>query len=132
MIIVLAPRIHRFKGLGMGNLQYWIRFCQKIHNTVTNHNYIWCVVRILLKQTLCCENAGAKKWECSLRKYFIPLCSVFLYWTNNLDIILYSPGVLYISEKGMLMNPWGIPRGVLRWLLKKSVISGNENRNSKL
>ena len=36
-IIVLAPRI---------------RNCQKSHNTVTNHNYILCVVRIFMKQTL--------------------------------------------------------------------------------
>ena len=34
-IIVLAPSIPHFKGLS--NLQYWIRICQKNHNTVTNH-----------------------------------------------------------------------------------------------
>ena len=44
--------IPRFKGLGMRNLQYWIRICQKSCNTVTNHNYILCVVRISMKQTL--------------------------------------------------------------------------------
>ena len=33
-------------------LLYWIRICRKSHNTVTNHNYILCVVRILMKQTL--------------------------------------------------------------------------------
>ena len=37
-IIVLAPSIAPFKGLGMRNLQYWIRICQKTHYTVTNHN----------------------------------------------------------------------------------------------
>ena len=36
----------------MRNLQYWIRICQKSHNTVTNHNYILCVVRIFMKHTL--------------------------------------------------------------------------------
>ena len=36
----------------MRNLQYWIRIWQKSHNTVPNHNYILCVVRILMKQTL--------------------------------------------------------------------------------
>ena len=51
-IIVLAPRIPRFKGLGMRNLQYWVRTFHKSHNTVTNHNCILCVVRILMKQTL--------------------------------------------------------------------------------
>ena len=40
------------KGLGVRNLQYWIRFCQKSHNTVTDHNYNLSVVRILMKQTL--------------------------------------------------------------------------------
>ena len=44
--------IPRFKCLGMRNLQYWIRICQKSHNTVTNHNYILCVVRIFMNQTL--------------------------------------------------------------------------------
>ena len=29
-----------------------IRICQKSHNTVTNHNYILCVVWIFMKQTL--------------------------------------------------------------------------------
>ena len=51
-IIVLAPIIPRFKRHGMRNLQYWIRICQKSHNTVTNHNYILCVVRIFMNQTL--------------------------------------------------------------------------------
>jgi hypothetical protein len=44
-IIVLAPSIPRF-------MQYQIRICQKSHNTVTNHSYILCVVRIFMKQTL--------------------------------------------------------------------------------
>ena len=51
-MIVLTPSIPRFKCLGMSNLQYWIRICQKSHCTVTNHNHILCVVRILMKQTL--------------------------------------------------------------------------------
>ena len=33
-IIILTPSIHHFKGLGMRNLQYEIRICQKIHNKV--------------------------------------------------------------------------------------------------
>ena len=52
MIIVLAPNLPCFKGLGMRNLQYWIRICQKSHNKVTNRNYILSVVRIFMKQTL--------------------------------------------------------------------------------
>ena len=44
--------IPHFKGLGMRNLQYQIRSCQNSHNSVTNHNYILCVVQILMKQTL--------------------------------------------------------------------------------
>ena len=36
----------------MRNLQYQVRIYQKSHNTVTNHNYILCVVRIFYKQTL--------------------------------------------------------------------------------
>ena len=43
-IIVLAPSIPHFKGIGMRNLQYLIGICQKSHNTVTNHIYILCVV----------------------------------------------------------------------------------------
>ena len=50
--IVLAPSIPRFKGLGMRNLQYQIRICEKSHNTVTNHNNILCMVRIFMNQTL--------------------------------------------------------------------------------
>ena len=52
MIIVLAPSLPCFKGLGMKNLQYQIRICQKSHNTGTNHNYTSCVVQIFMKQTL--------------------------------------------------------------------------------
>ena len=37
-IIVLAPSIPHFKGLGMRNLHYEIRISKKSHNTVTNHN----------------------------------------------------------------------------------------------
>ena len=47
--LVYLPRC---KGLGMRNLQYQIRICQKSHNIVTNHNYILCVVQIFMKQTL--------------------------------------------------------------------------------
>ena len=50
--IALAPSIPGLKGLGMRNLQYWVRICQKSHNTVTNHNYVLCVVPILMNQTL--------------------------------------------------------------------------------
>ena len=35
-LIVLAHSIPRFKVLGLRNLQYEIRICQKSHNTVTN------------------------------------------------------------------------------------------------
>ena len=35
IIIVQAPTIPHFKGLGMRNLQYEIRICQKSHNKVT-------------------------------------------------------------------------------------------------
>ena len=48
-----APSIPHFKGFGMRNLQYEIRICQKSHNTVTITVYVWTVVRILMKQTLC-------------------------------------------------------------------------------
>ena len=51
-IIARAPAILHFKGLGVRNLQYWIRICQKSHNTVTNQNYILFVVRIFMNQTL--------------------------------------------------------------------------------
>ena len=40
-IIVLAPSIPHFKGLGMRNLQSEIRICQKSHNTVTITVYVW-------------------------------------------------------------------------------------------
>ena len=42
-IIVLAPSIPRFKGLGIRNLQYQIIICQKSHNTVTNvwFKFLW-------------------------------------------------------------------------------------------
>ena len=33
--LLLAPSIPHFKGLGMANLQYEIKVCQKIHNKVT-------------------------------------------------------------------------------------------------
>ena len=50
-IIVPAPSIPHFKGLGMRNLQYEIRICQKSHNTVTITVNIKCVVRFFIKQT---------------------------------------------------------------------------------
>ena len=34
-IFVQAPSIPHFKGLGMTNLEYEIRICQKIHTNVT-------------------------------------------------------------------------------------------------
>ena len=40
-IIVLAPSIRHFKGLGMRNLQYEMRICQKSHNKVTKTVYVW-------------------------------------------------------------------------------------------
>ena len=39
-IIVPAPSIPHFKGLGIRNLQYESRICQKSHNTVTITVYI--------------------------------------------------------------------------------------------
>ena len=51
-IVLLAPSTTCSKGLVMRNLQYQIKICQKSHNTVTNHNYILCMVRIYMNQTL--------------------------------------------------------------------------------
>ena len=50
IIIVQAPTIPHFKGLGMRNLQYEIRICQKSHNKVTMTVYV--MVRFLMNQTL--------------------------------------------------------------------------------
>ena len=50
--IVWATIIPHFKGLGMKNLQYEIKICQKSYNKVTMTVYTSCVVRILMKQTL--------------------------------------------------------------------------------
>ena len=52
-ILVLAPTIPHFKGFVMRNLQYDILICKKSHNTVTITAYVWTVVGILMKQTLC-------------------------------------------------------------------------------
>ena len=48
--IVWAPSILHFKGVGMRNLQYEMRICQKILNKVTES---LCMVRIFMDQTLC-------------------------------------------------------------------------------
>jgi hypothetical protein len=40
-IIVWAPSILHFKGLGMTNLQYEMRICQKSYNKVTKTVYVW-------------------------------------------------------------------------------------------
>ena len=40
-IIVWAPSILHFKGLGMRNLQYEMRICQKSHNNVSKTVYVW-------------------------------------------------------------------------------------------
>jgi hypothetical protein len=39
-IIVWAPRIPHFKGLGMRNLQYEVRICQKSHDKVTKTVFV--------------------------------------------------------------------------------------------
>ena len=39
-IIVWAPSINNFKGLGMRRLQYEMRICLKSHNKVTNTVYV--------------------------------------------------------------------------------------------
>ena len=40
-IIVWAPSIFHYKGLGMRNLQYEMRICQKSQNKVTKTVYVW-------------------------------------------------------------------------------------------
>ena len=40
-IIIWAPGILHLKGLGMRNLQYEMRICQKSHNKVTKTVYVW-------------------------------------------------------------------------------------------
>ena len=71
IIIVLAPSKPHLKGLGMRNLQYWVWIFQKSHNTVTNHNYILCVVRILMIQTLLSDFSA--KNQNAISKKFWPL-----------------------------------------------------------
>ena len=51
MIIVQAPTIPHFKGLGMRNLQYEIKFCKKQHTKVAMNTYAK-VVTVFLKQSL--------------------------------------------------------------------------------
>ena len=46
------PNIFHFKALGMMNLHYEIRICQKIYNRVTTHNKSKCLVRNSLHQLL--------------------------------------------------------------------------------
>ena len=60
IITVLAPSIPRFKGLGMRNLQYWIRICQTSHNTVTNYN------NILQLHFTCGSNFNETDLTCSI------------------------------------------------------------------
>ena len=40
-IVVWAPSILHFKGLGLRNLQYEMRICKKSHNKVTKAVYVW-------------------------------------------------------------------------------------------
>ena len=40
-IVSWAPSILHFKGLGMRNLQYEIRTCQKSDNKVSKTVYVW-------------------------------------------------------------------------------------------
>ena len=40
-IIAWSPHILHFKGLGMKNLQYEMRICQKSHSKVTKTVYVW-------------------------------------------------------------------------------------------
>ena len=49
------PNIFHFKALGMMNLHYEIRICQKIYNRVTMTVYVKCVVRFNLNKTLFCH-----------------------------------------------------------------------------
>ena len=41
MIIAKTPTIPHLKGLGMRNLQYEMRICQKSHNKATKIVYVW-------------------------------------------------------------------------------------------
>ena len=61
-ILVPAPSIPHFKGFGNRNLQYEIRICQKSQNTVTITVYVWTVVRILMKLTLCDDDQNCN-WQ---------------------------------------------------------------------
>ena len=49
--MVQAPTIPHFEGLGMMNLQYEIRICQKQHTKVAMSTYAN-VVTVFLKQSL--------------------------------------------------------------------------------
>ena len=40
-VIVWAPSVLHFKGLGIRNLQYEMSVCQKSHNKVTKTVYVW-------------------------------------------------------------------------------------------
>ena len=90
-IIVLAPIIPRFKGLGMRNLQYWIRICQKSHNTVTNHNYILCVVRIFMKPTL---HTWTSSEECLSKDHKSRTPSCLLILSKASLLLAHSPKAL--------------------------------------
>ena len=48
-VIVWAPSVLHFKGLGIRNLQYEMSICQKSHNKVTDS---LCMVQIFIDQTL--------------------------------------------------------------------------------
>jgi hypothetical protein len=79
-IIVLAPSIPHFKGLGMRNLQHEIRICQKSHNTATNQNYILCAVLIFMNQTL--HNLFSrvlKKWKKKKEEITDKKCVVLIF-----------------------------------------------------
>ena len=76
----------------MKNLQYLIRICQESHNTVTNYNYILCVVQIFMKQTLIRINSPGST--------FVAICihMVLERWMNDgFDSYLVSAAVFFFE-----------------------------------
>ena len=63
-IIAWSPHILHFKGLGMRNLQYEMRICQKSHNKITKPVFSLCMDRIFMNQTLglYCQNILMVSW----------------------------------------------------------------------
>ena len=53
---MLPPSIHHFKGLGMRNLRYEIRICQKIHNKASQDVHLK-FVRNFMNKTLLPERS---------------------------------------------------------------------------